>query len=70
VRRVKEVKDDAASLDFLATRARNATIGRDLPRQCVDAGLPVRSVEPIAVLFRDFGTADQILSQRRKTARR
>jgi ubiquinone/menaquinone biosynthesis C-methylase UbiE len=54
---------------FLASRVRNATIGRDLARLCVDAGLRVRSVEPIAILFRDFGTAEQILGLRRNTAR-
>lgn len=54
---------------FLASRFRNATIGRDLARLCADAGLQVRSVEPIAVLFRDFGTADQILGLQRNTAR-
>jgi ubiquinone/menaquinone biosynthesis C-methylase UbiE len=54
--------------DFVAGRVRNATVGRHLVRLCVDAGLRVRSVEPIAVLFRDFGTADQILGLRRNCA--
>jgi ubiquinone/menaquinone biosynthesis C-methylase UbiE len=54
---------------FLASRVRNATIGRDLPRLCADAGLRVRSVQPIAVLFGDFGTADLILGLQRNTAR-
>jgi ubiquinone/menaquinone biosynthesis C-methylase UbiE len=54
---------------FLASRVRNATIGRDLGRLCADADLRVRSVEPIAVLFGDFGTADQILGLQRNTAR-
>jgi ubiquinone/menaquinone biosynthesis C-methylase UbiE len=54
---------------FSASRVRNATIGRDLVRLSVQAGLRVRSVEPIAVLFRDFETADQILGLRRNSAR-
>lgn len=54
---------------FVAGQVRNATIGRDLARLCVQAGLRVRSVDPIAVLFRDFGTADQILGLRRNAAR-
>ncbi|MCW6006207.1 methyltransferase domain-containing protein [Micromonospora sp. CPCC 205371] len=55
--------------DFVAGQVRNATIGRHLVRLCVDTGLRVRSVEPIAVLFRDFGTADEILGLRRNCAR-
>ncbi|MEH1126776.1 methyltransferase domain-containing protein [Micromonospora sp. CPCC 206061] len=55
--------------EFVAGQVRNATVGRQLVRLCVDAGLRVRSVEPIAVLFRDFGTADQILGLRRNCAR-
>jgi ubiquinone/menaquinone biosynthesis C-methylase UbiE len=54
---------------FLAGRVRNATIGRELVRLCVNAGLHVWSVEPLAVLFRDFAAADQILGLRRNTAR-
>jgi hypothetical protein len=54
---------------FLASRVRNATIGRDFARLCVDAGLRVRSVQPIAVRLGDFGTADQILGLQRNTAR-
>ncbi|MDI1462877.1 methyltransferase domain-containing protein [Catellatospora sp. KI3] len=54
---------------FVAGQVRNTTIGRDLARLCVQAGMRVRSVDPIAVLFRDFGTADQILGLRRNTAR-
>ena len=54
---------------FLTSPIRNATVGRDLARLCVDAGLQVRSVEPIAVLFREFGTADEIRGLRRNTAR-
>jgi ubiquinone/menaquinone biosynthesis C-methylase UbiE len=55
--------------DHLASRVRNATIGRELVRLSVQAGLQVRSVAPIAVLFRDFDTADQILGLRRNAAR-
>jgi ubiquinone/menaquinone biosynthesis C-methylase UbiE len=55
--------------EFLASRVRNATIGRELVRLCVRAGMRVRSVEPVAVLFRDFDTADQILGLRRNAAR-
>jgi hypothetical protein len=44
---------------------RNPTIGRDLVRLSERAGLRVRSVEAIAVMFRDFGTADWILGLRR-----
>ncbi|MFC0528973.1 hypothetical protein [Phytohabitans kaempferiae] len=48
---------------------RNPTIGRELVRLCVQAGFQVRSVDPVAVLFRDFGTADHILGLRRDAAR-
>ena len=54
---------------FVAGRVRHATIGRDLVRLCVRAGFRIRSVEPIAVLLRDFDTADQILGLRRNAAR-
>lgn len=54
---------------FTAGRVRNATIGRQLVRLATRAGLRIRSVEPVAVLFRDFGTADQILGLRRNSAR-
>jgi ubiquinone/menaquinone biosynthesis C-methylase UbiE len=55
--------------DYVASRVRNATIGRELVRLSVQVGLCVRSVEPIAVLFRDFETADAILGLRRNAAR-
>jgi ubiquinone/menaquinone biosynthesis C-methylase UbiE len=55
--------------DYVASRVRNATIGRELVRLSVQVGLRVRSVEPIAVLFRDFDTADRILGLRRNAAR-
>lgn len=54
---------------FVAGQVRNATIGRQLVRLCTQAGLRVRSVDPVAVMFRDFDTADQILGFRRNSAR-
>jgi ubiquinone/menaquinone biosynthesis C-methylase UbiE len=54
---------------FVAGRVRNPTIGRELVRLCVQAGFRIRSVEPVAVLFRDFATADEILGLRRNSAR-
>ncbi|GAA0579074.1 hypothetical protein GCM10010172_74950 [Paractinoplanes ferrugineus] len=54
---------------FVAGRVRNPTIGRELVHRCVRAGFRIRSVEPVAVLFRDFGTADEILGLRRNSAR-
>jgi ubiquinone/menaquinone biosynthesis C-methylase UbiE len=68
------VADDDVELSrawsrFVAGRVRNPTIGRELPRLCARAGFRVRSVEPVAVLFRDFETADRILGLRRNTDR-
>jgi ubiquinone/menaquinone biosynthesis C-methylase UbiE len=54
---------------FVAGRVRNPTIGRELVRLCRQAGFAISSVEPVAVLFRDFETADQILGLRRNAAR-
>jgi ubiquinone/menaquinone biosynthesis C-methylase UbiE len=54
---------------FVAGQVRNPTIGRELVRLCVRAGYRIRSVDPVAVLFRDFDTADQILGFRRNAAR-
>jgi ubiquinone/menaquinone biosynthesis C-methylase UbiE len=54
---------------FSAGRVRNATIGRQLVRLATRAGFRIRSVDAMAVLFRDFATADQILGLRRNTAR-
>lgn len=65
----EDIETSRRFADFLAGRVRNATIGRQLPRLCADAGLQVRSVDPIAVLLRDFDTADQILGLRRNAAR-
>lgn len=48
-----------------AARVRNPTVGRELVWLSERAGLRVRSVEAIAVVFRDFGTADWILGLRR-----
>lgn len=55
--------------DFVARRVRNPTIGRELVRLRVQAGFRVRSVDPVVVLFRDFGAADQILGLRRNATR-
>jgi ubiquinone/menaquinone biosynthesis C-methylase UbiE len=65
----EDIQTSRRFADFLAGRVRNATIGRELVRLCMHAGLKVRSVEPIAVLFRDFDIADQILGLRRNAAR-
>jgi ubiquinone/menaquinone biosynthesis C-methylase UbiE len=54
---------------FVAGQVRNPTLGRELPRLCEQAGLRVRNVDPIPVLFRDFAVADQILGLRRNAAR-
>ena len=54
---------------FVAGQLRHPTIGRELVRLCVRAGFRIRSVDPVAVLFRDFDTADQILGLRRNAAR-
>ncbi|MGC9670001.1 methyltransferase domain-containing protein [Planosporangium sp. 12N6] len=54
---------------FTAGQVRNATMGRQLVRLCSQAGFRVRSVGPIAVMFRDFDTADYILGLRRNSAR-
>lgn len=54
---------------FVAGQVRNPTIGRDLARLCLHACMRIRPVEPVAALFRDFDTADQILGLRRNTTR-
>jgi ubiquinone/menaquinone biosynthesis C-methylase UbiE len=54
---------------FVAGQVRNPTLGRELVRLCLQAGYRIRSVEPVAALFRDFDTADQILGLRRNAAR-
>lgn len=65
----EDVETSRRFATYVASRVRNATIGRELVRLSVQAGLRVRSVEPIAVLFRDFDTADKILGLRRNAAR-
>jgi ubiquinone/menaquinone biosynthesis C-methylase UbiE len=52
-----------------ATMVRNATVGRQLARLAVDAGLDVCDVITVAPLFRDFGLADEILGLGRNTER-
>lgn len=54
---------------FTASRVRNSTIGRQLPRLATRAGFEVRSVEAVPVVFRDFEVADQILGLTRNCAR-
>ena len=55
--------------EFVAGQVRNPSVGRELARLCVRAGARIRSVEPIAVLFRDFESADQVLGLRRNSVR-
>jgi ubiquinone/menaquinone biosynthesis C-methylase UbiE len=64
-----DVATGRAFARFVAGRVRNATVGRELPRLCGRSGFRVRSVEPVPVLFRDFGTADRILGLRRNAER-
>ncbi len=54
---------------FLASRVRNAAMGRQLARLATDAGFLVATVLPLPVLFRDFDTAEQILGLRRTVDR-
>jgi ubiquinone/menaquinone biosynthesis C-methylase UbiE len=54
---------------FVAGRVRNPTIGRELPRLCVEAGFRVRTVLPIPVLFQEFDLADRMLGLRRNSER-
>lgn len=54
---------------FTATRVLNPTIGRQLAGMAAHLGLVVRTVEAVAVTFRDFETADLILGLRRNTER-
>ena len=54
---------------YTADRVRNNTLGRQLPRLCLKAGLQVRSIDPIPAMFADFPTADLILGLRRNAAR-
>ncbi|GIF23287.1 ubiquinone/menaquinone biosynthesis C-methylase UbiE [Actinoplanes tereljensis] len=54
---------------FVAERVRNTTIGRDVVRLAAAAGFKISAVQAIAVVFRDFATADQILGLQRNSAR-
>jgi ubiquinone/menaquinone biosynthesis C-methylase UbiE len=54
---------------FVAGRVRNMTIGRQLVHLSSRAGFQIRSVDAIAVVFRDYEAADQILGLRRNSAR-
>ncbi|MBM7488963.1 ubiquinone/menaquinone biosynthesis C-methylase UbiE [Micromonospora luteifusca] len=65
----EDVRTSRRFARFVAGRVRHPTIGRELVRLSAQAGLQVRSVEAIAVVFRDFDTADQILGLRRNSAR-
>ncbi|MEU5780991.1 methyltransferase domain-containing protein [Micromonospora lupini] len=65
----EDVRTSRRIARFVAGRVRNPTIGRELVRLSTRAGLRVRSVEAIAVVFRDFDTADRILGLERNSAR-
>lgn len=65
----EDVRTSRRFARFVAGRVRHPTIGRELVRLSAQSGLQVRSVEAIAVVFRDFDTADQILGLRRNSAR-
>ncbi|MFF0232875.1 methyltransferase domain-containing protein [Micromonospora sp. NPDC005254] len=65
----EDVRTSRGFARFVAGRVRNPTIGRELVRLSVQVGLRVRSVEAVAVVFRDFDTADRILGLRRNSAR-
>jgi ubiquinone/menaquinone biosynthesis C-methylase UbiE len=54
---------------FTAGQVPNPSIGRQLVRLATRAGLRIRFVDAIAVVFRDFGTADKILGLRRNSGR-
>lgn len=65
----EDIETSRGFADFVASRVRNPTVGRELVRLCGHAGLQVTSVDPIAVLFRDFDLADQMLGLRRNAGR-
>jgi ubiquinone/menaquinone biosynthesis C-methylase UbiE len=65
----EDVRTSRCFAGYVAGRVHNPTIGRELVRLSLEAGLTVRSVEPVAVLFRDFDTADAILGLRRNAGR-
>jgi len=64
-----DVAASRAFSGYVASRVRNPTVGRELVRLADRAGLGIRSVEPVAVVFRDFDAAEQILGLRRNTDR-
>ncbi|MFB9443263.1 methyltransferase domain-containing protein [Dactylosporangium vinaceum] len=64
-----DVRTSRGFARFVAATVRNQTIGRQLARLCTRAGFRIRSVDAVAVLFRDFDVADQILGLRRLSAR-
>lgn len=65
----EDVATSRAFAGFVAGQVRNATIGRQLPRLAEHAGLRARSVEAVAVVFREFEIADEVLGLRRNSAR-
>lgn len=64
----EDVRTSRGVARFVAGTVRNATVGRQLVHLSARAGLRVRSVEAIAVVFRDFGEADRILRLDRLSA--
>ncbi|MGN9908843.1 methyltransferase domain-containing protein [Phytohabitans sp. LJ34] len=64
-----DVETSRAVSRFMAGRVRNAVVGRQLPRLAAAAGLAVFDVDASVVVFRDFGTADQVLGLRRNVIR-
>lgn len=54
---------------FISDRTENGTIGRQLPRLATRAGLIVRTVDPIAITFRDVRLGERILGLRRNAVR-
>jgi ubiquinone/menaquinone biosynthesis C-methylase UbiE len=54
---------------YIGSRVRNPTIGRQLARLAGQAKFEVSTVDAIAMVFRDFDTAEQILGLRRNAAR-
>jgi ubiquinone/menaquinone biosynthesis C-methylase UbiE len=65
----EDVATSRAWARFVAAQVRHATVGRQLVRLAADAGLTIRTVKAVPVMFRDFAGAEQILGLRRTTAR-
>ncbi|GLL02179.1 methyltransferase domain-containing protein [Dactylosporangium matsuzakiense] len=65
----EDVRTSRGFARFVAGTVRNQTIGRQLVRLSTRAGFRVRSVDAVAVVFREFAVADQILGLRRLSAR-